>query len=60
VTFRHKAKARQGPNQMGQPGSGASVFIGPDGVNLDTFVMQSQGGVGEKKTKQKPPCCELI
>lgn len=28
VTFRHKAQARQGPNQMGQPGSGASVFIG--------------------------------
>ena len=28
VTFRHKAQARRGPNQMGQPGSGASVFIG--------------------------------
>lgn len=25
----------------------------PDGVNLDTFVMQCQGGVGEKKNKTK-------
>lgn len=59
MTFATRLSLDGGSNQLGQAATGAALYR-PDGVNLDTFVMQLQGGVGQKKTKQRPPCCELI